>query len=172
MALTPNFSASQAIGLADEIILTDTSTGSDVAITQRRVYIQNSEGDYLVESGTTTDYEVWAYADSSITLDVLTEDTACNITVRWLDVSNAVLYSKTTLFAFTMNTETFYYSLTQAQTSSPNIINDTFYYGNKTALRSEIDSANNAVEYGSDIYAAQAALDRATTLVNGQNEYF
>ena len=172
MALTQNFSVTQAIGLPDELILTDTSSGSDVAITQRRVYIQDAEGNYLVESGTTTDYEVWAYADSSIILDVLTQDTACNITVQWLDVNNVVLYTKTTLYAATMNGETFYYSLTQSQTSQPLIINDTFYYTNKMILRVEIDSADNAVEYGSDIYAAQSAMDRYTNLINNSSENF
>jgi len=51
MPFTQNFAASQVISTPNLLILDDTSTGSDAAITTRRVYMQKSDGTYLVESG-------------------------------------------------------------------------------------------------------------------------
>mgnify|MGYP000396776706 CR=1 FL=1 len=48
MALSVNFTAQQTPGLPGTILFTDTSTGTDVAVTQRRVYIQTAAGNYLV----------------------------------------------------------------------------------------------------------------------------
>ena len=55
MPLTPNFSTSQQAGLPSDVVVTDTSTGSDVAIVARRVYLVNYAGEYVVADGTTTD---------------------------------------------------------------------------------------------------------------------
>lgn len=174
MALTtPNFSASQTIGLPDEINLTDTSVGSDVLIVTRHVYIQDANGDYLVETGTTTDYEVWDYADSSITLDVLTQDTACNITVQWLSVSGVVLYTKTILYEFSLNADQFLLNLTLAQISS-NInaaglsYSKSFYFNKMKLYVCTLDSAN-AVAIGSNIAGSQASLNRGTYLIQNPN---
>lgn len=176
MALTPNFSASQTIGEPGKINLSDISTGSDAAIVSRRVYIEDANGDYLVETGTTTDYEVWDYADSSITLDVLTQDTAANITVQWLSVSGIVLYTKTILYEFSLNGDQFLLNLTLAQISS-NInsaglsYNNTFYL-NKMKVYVALNDAANAVEIGNNIAAAQAALNRSTDLISNNNNFY
>jgi len=177
MALTtPNFSASQTIGLPDEINLTDTSVGSDVLIVTRHVYIQDANGDYLVETGTTTDYEVWDYADSSITLDVLTQDTACDITVNWLSVSGVVLYTKTILFDFTLNIDQYLLNLSLAQISS-NInaaglsYNKSFYYNKMKLYVCKLD-ADNAVQIGSNIAGSQAALNRGKYLIDNPNLFY
>lgn len=174
MPLVPNFTASQTIGLPSIISLVDTSTGSDVLITSRRVALIDSQGNYITAAGTftTPTYTTWAYASSSTSIDCLTTDMALLITVDWLNVGGSVLYTKTTLYDFTMYSETFYYGLTQNQTSSPNIVNDTNYYNNKMILRCNIDEANNAVTYGSDIVSSQAALDRAAYLIANENDYF
>ena len=167
------FGASQTIGLPSIVTLTDQHTGTDSNVTQRRAYLQTAAGSYLVPSGTTTDYVQWALADTSISIDALAgTDRTLNITVQWLDVSNNVLYTKTLLFCFTMYSETFYYGLTQGQTSSPSIVNDTNYYNNKMILRCSIDEANQAVAYGSDIVSSQSALDRASNLISNENDYF
>src|SRR3990172_265316 len=99
--LTPNFTASQNSGTPSVITLTDSSTGSDVAITQRRAYLLQANGEDLGPTGTSTYYIQWAYANSSIDIDVLSVDTALSITVQWLNVSNTVLYTKTIAFNFT-----------------------------------------------------------------------
>lgn len=173
MSFTQNFAASQTIGLPNIVLLTDTSTGSDGAITQRRAYLQQSDATYLVPSGTTTDYVVWPYADSSISINCLTQDTALNITIQWLDVSNAVLYSKTTLYDFTLYGEQFLLNLTLAQIgSTPNLLQSTGYYTNKMILRVNLDDADNAVSLGSNIYGAQQSLNLATYMETNQQLFF
>ena len=79
MPLTPNFGASQNSGTPSTISFTDTSTGSDVAITKRRIYLLQANGTYLVPSGVTTNYVDWALANSSISLDVLSKDSALTV---------------------------------------------------------------------------------------------
>jgi hypothetical protein len=162
MPLTPNFTAVQLFGSPNNIILTDTSTGTDVAVTSRRVYIQMANGTYLVEEGTTTDYEVWDYSEDSITLDVLTRDVAVTITVQWLDSTGTDLYTKLYEFGFTQYNESFDYGLTQMLTASPLFINDNNFFQNKSELRVCIDSGNQALSLAGDLFAAQQCYDRAT----------
>lgn len=164
MPLTPNFTATQSLGVPTNIDLEDTSTGSDIAVTQRRVYIQLANGNYLVEAGVTTDYNVWSYSDSTISLDVLTEDSAVLITVQWLNVSNAVLYTKSAQYGFTLYNETFDYTLTQMLSGNPLLINDNGFWQKKSTFREKIDSGNNAVEFASDIFAAQQCYNSATEM--------
>ena len=76
MALIPNFSTEQFSGTPNAFTITDTSTGSDVTITSRRIYLLQANGTFLVPAGTNTNYIVWNIADSSIVLDVLSQDTA------------------------------------------------------------------------------------------------
>lgn len=173
MALTPNFTVSQSSGTPNIITASDTSTGSDVAITQRRIFLLKADGTYLVPTGTTTNYIQWAWANSTIALNVLTKDTALAITVQWLDINNTVLYTKTISFGFTAYNETFYYSLTQGEVPivTPTMIN-TNYYQNKMQLRVFIDSGNQAISFASDIYSAQVAYDNATYLVTNANFNF
>ena len=99
MAIVANFSAAQTPGVPGTILLTDTSTGTDVAVTQRRVYIQTAAGDYLVEEATTTEYTPWPDFPSTTTLtltDILSKDFGCRVVVQWLNealcfVSSSVL---------------------------------------------------------------------------------
>lgn len=170
MAITASFSVSQNVIYPNIVIATDTSTGSDVNITSRRIYVQNSVGDYLVPSGTTTDYTQWSYANSSISLDILTSDAAVSITVQWLDVSNVVLYTSTETYCLALYNKQFLYELVQGM--QPSITLDTNYNPNIANLWVAILSAENAVEVGGDITASQAALDRATFLRLQQNLYF
>lgn len=178
MPISPNFSASQNSGLPSVINLTDTSTGSDTSITKRRIYLLQANGQYLVPSGTTTNYIEWNITNVntreplSIQLNVLEKDAALSITVQWLTSSNVVVESKTTSFAFTAYSETFYYGLTQDQIANPLLVSATDWYENKMILRVEIDSANQAVIFASDIFSAQAALDRASYIIENSNYYF
>jgi hypothetical protein len=172
MPLVPNFTASQFSGTPSIITLTDTSTGSDGSIAKRRVYLLQSNGTFLVPTGTTTTYIEWDLVDTSIDLNVLSQDTALSITVQWLTSGNVVVTSKTISFAFTAYNETFYYGLTEQQVASPAIVNSTFWYQNKMILRVELDSAVQAITFASDIFSSQQALNRATYLVTNSNYYF
>ena len=172
MPLVPNFTASQFSGTPNIIVLTDTSTGSDGAIAKRRVYLLQSDGTFLVPEGTTTNYIDWDLVDSSISLNVLTQDTALTITVQWLSSSNVVVVSKTQSFAFTAYNETFYYGLTESQVANSNLSASTNWYQTKLILRVEIDSAVQAVSFASDIFTAQSALNRATFISTNQAYFF
>lgn len=172
MPLTPNFTASQFSGTPSVITLTDTSTGSDVAITSRRVYLLQANGTFLVPAGTTTDYVVWDLVDTSIDLDVLSQDSALSITVQWMSSTNTIVTSKTISFAFTAYNETFYYGLTESQVANSNLSASTNWYQTKLVLRVEIDSADQAITFASDIYSAQAALNRATYISTNQALFF
>lgn len=178
MALSPNFSASQNYGTPNIITLTDTSTGSDVTITKRRIYLLQSNGEYLVPNGTATEYIEWNMTNTTTReplnkdLNVLTQDTALTITVQWLTSSNTIVVSKTTSFAFTAYNETFYYGLTESQVANSNLTASTNWYQNKMILRVELDSATQAISFASDIFSAQAALNRATYISTNSSYFF
>ena len=175
MPLVPNFSTSQTVGSPSIINIQDTSTGSDVAITQRRVYLLDWQGNYVVPSGTTTSYVQWPIAQSTISINCLTQDMALQVTVQWLNVSNVVLYDSSDLVGFTLYNETFFYSLTQAQAaaSTPTtILQDTTFLKNKSNLRLFIDSGDQAVSLASDIVSAQQCYNLASNLVTNQDLYF
>jgi hypothetical protein len=177
MALTPNFSASQNYGTPNIITLTDTSSGSDVTITKRRIYLLQSNGTYLVPTGTTTNYIEWNMTNTTtrepltIALNVLTQDTALSVTVEWLTAANVMVVNKAISFAFTAYNETFYYGLTEDQVADANITASTNWYQNKMILRVELDSATQAIAFASDIFSAQAALNRAT-YISTNSQYF
>ena len=172
MAISPSFTASQNSGTPSIISLQDTSTGTDVTIAKRRVYLLQSDGTYLVPTGTTTNYIDWSIADISISLNVLVQDTALSITVQWLTSSNVLVANKTTSFAFTAYNETFYYGLTESQVANANLTASTNWYQTKMILRVELDSAYQAISFASDIFTAQAALNRATYISTNQSFFF
>jgi len=172
MPLSPNFTASQNSGTPNLIFLTDTSTGSDGTITKRRIYLLQSDGTYLVPAGTATNYIEWALVDTTTSLNVLIQDTALSITVQWLTSVNVVVATKTTSFAFTAYNETFYYGLTESQVANANLTASTNWYQTKMILRVELDSAYQAISFASDIFSAQAALNRATFISTNQSYFF
>jgi hypothetical protein len=172
MPLSPNFTASQNSGTPNLIFLTDTSTGSDVTITKRRIYLLQSDGTYLVPAGTATNYIEWALVDVTTSLNVLIQDTALSITVQWLTAGNVEVASLTTSFAFTAYNETFYYGLTESQVANANLTASTNWYQTKMILRVELDSAYQAISFASDIFSAQAALNRATFISTNQSYFF
>ena len=175
MALTANFSTSQTPGSPGDIIFTDTSTGSDGSVTQRRIYIQSAAGTFLVESGTTTDYEVWGDFPSTTTItlsDVISKDYGCRVVVQWLNVGGTVLYDKTQYIGFTAYNEDFDYELTQTVAGNPLLISDNNFWGNKSTLRGYIDSGNNAITRNSDTAAAQQCYELATNMRTNSQYFF
>lgn len=173
MPLTPNFSTSQVLGSPNQFTITDASTGSDVAIVSRRVFILTATGDYLVPEGNVSPvYVVWPLAEANITLSVLEKDMALSVRVDWVDVNGNAVVTKTAIYGFTQYNELFYYDLTERQVSRPLIIEDTSYYDNKMRLRVEVDAGDQAVIFGADIYSAQSCYDRATYLRINQDKYF
>jgi hypothetical protein len=172
MAFSENFSVSQVALNPALVFISDDSTGTDAAITSRRAYVQTSLGTYLVESGVTTDYNAWALGVSPLELDILSEDTAVSITIQWLNVSNAVLYTKTQSYCLAYYNKQFLYELVQAQALTPNILQDANYNSNVATFWTTIIGAINSVEFGADIAAAQASLNRGTEMRLNQSKYF
>lgn len=177
MALTVNFSCSQQVGAPEDIDFEDTSTGADGAVVSRRIYIRNSAGDFLVESGTSTEYEVWSGfpGTTTITLAVLSAlvaGTATEITVQWLNVSNVVLYDKTSTYGFTLAGETFDYGLTQNLAQNNGLATDNKFFPNKSKFRNFLDSGNQAISLNSDIYNAQMCYNEATKMMDDAQYLF
>jgi hypothetical protein len=171
MPLTVSFTAESVSGEPQNILFTDTSTGSDGTITSRRIYVSDKDGNFLVEEGTATEYELWPIPLSdTITLDLLTKDYAVKIVVQWLNVSNVVVYDSTIdAIGFTEYNENFDYELTQRMTANPMLINDNRFWYNKVKLRTYINSGNNAITQDSDLVNAQLCYNAATDLrINGE----
>lgn len=167
-----SFNSTQTIGEESTVTITAVVTGTDVLVTQRRVYLQTDSGEFLVPTGTTTDYVQWAIANSSINIDCLDKDYGLRIVVEWLDVNNVVLYDDEQYVGLTLYNESFDYSLTQLMAANPLLINDNALWQNKSKLRTFIDSGNNAITFASDLYNAQLCYDAATDLRLGSQYFF
>lgn len=175
MAISPSFTRGQTLGLPSEINLVDTSTGVDSqSITKRRVYITDKDGNYIVEDGTTTDYEEWNDypATTTKTLDVLTYDRAVNIRVDWLNAADAVQQTSTLLSDFTLYAVTYFIFLCKSQSSNDRLRNSANFYQNYIKLLVSIKEADDAVTLLSDISSSQAALNRARTLIDNPSNFF
>jgi len=168
MALVPSFTVAPTSD-PSQLVLVDTSTGSDGAITDRKIILLNSAGNQY--AGSPFD---WPIANPSITISPLTSDVALNIVVNWNNNVGTVLYTKSQLYVATQYAEQFYYSLTQQQaaTTNLNILNDYPYFENKSKLRMLIDSAVQAVAVGLDIFSAQFCISIYQQMLNNPNLYF
>ena len=171
MAFSESFSVSQSALTPSVVTLTDTSTGSDAQINVRRVYITNSDGDYLTGDGT-VDYDVWAWADDSEDFDILTESTSCSIRVDWLNSVNTILYTLTNQYCLAQYSKNFLYYLVQMQGDTPNIVQDTNYFSNLATFWANLRGALNAVEISDDISASQNSLNRCTEMEANESKYF
>jgi len=164
MPFTPSFTCSQILGLPSNIMFTDDSDGSDVAIVSRVIYLQTNLNAYLVPSGTTTDYIAWALATNPLTVDVLTKDYSLTVTTDWIDVNDAVLYTKTIVYVFQRYNIEFDYSLTYSEANGNASINSTNWLMNRMRLTTAISDADNAITEASSVTDSQAACDRGTYL--------
>ena len=173
MALVASFTATESLANNNEITLNDTSTGSDGTITTRRVYIQLANGNWLTEAGesTTSAYEEWDYADSSIVLDVLTESTACTITVQWL-AGSTVVYTVTEEYCFNLYDYLFMLQVLQGNTSSPNQIQDTAFYTHSIQFMVNLFNEENAITYAGDTYSSQNAMNQNNLMITNEGFYF
>lgn len=171
MPLTPSFTVSQSSVTPGSLTVVDTSTGSDVAIVARRIYVSQSDGTYLTGDGS-VNYTAWPLADTSITLSILTVDIGASITVEWIDVNGGVVDTLNNTYALAEYNKQFLYYLVQLQGLTPGIYQDTNYSSNIGVFWTNIIAGINAVTYGNDIAACQASFDRATYMRLNQNLYF
>ena len=172
MSFTPSFACAQSPTSFNIVVVSDTSTGTDSNITQRRVYVENAFGSYLVPSGTTTDYTQWPISTSTINLNILTQSTACTITVEWLDSGDNVLYTSTSTFCFRYYLNAFGYYLSQLIAANPDILKDTNFFTNYATFWSLLKGAINAIEFAGDVANSQEQLNMATQMQNQENLFF
>jgi len=173
MALTPNFSSSESLSTLANITFLDTSTGAYLTITTRRIYVRLANENWLTTASesTTSAYESWSYADSSITLGLLTESTTANVTVEWY-AGATLTYTKTILTIWDLYDYVFAFELIQSQTATPGIIQDDNYYQNFFKFITNLWSAEAAVTYGDDLYSSQSALNVNQNMINNESNYF
>lgn len=162
---TPHISATQSIAYPELITLTDDSTGTDLGLTGRKIYIRLADGTYLANG---TD---WAIGDAQIILDILTQSTAPEITVQWL-TGAAVTYTYTNTFDFNLYDYVFALGLLSDQTGEPGVIQDTNYYNNFMKFIVNLVNSENAILYGGDIYSAQGALNVNQNMILNESKYF
>src|ERR1700744_1088024 len=122
MPLTASFSVSSTSD-PSALLLTDTSSGSDGTIVDRKILVYNTTNTLV---GTFD----WPIAQSSITISFLTQDTALNIVVQWLNNVPTAVYTVSELFAAIEYGLQFEYSLIQQMTAQPNIVNDQQFLSN------------------------------------------
>jgi hypothetical protein len=171
MAIVASFTVSQSAIVPENIVVTDSSTGDYDTITKRRVYVQNAYGEYLTGDGS-VDYDEWALVDTSITLDVLTQDTAANIKVEWLTAGNVVVDTENDNYPLSQFGKQFFFYLIQLQGLTPGVYQDTNYSGNLAIFWSNIVGGDNAVTYGNDIAGAQNCYNREIQMQQNESLYF
>lgn len=174
MALTPNFTATESLSSNNLVTFTDTSLGTDLTITTRRIYVVLANGKWLSTGGVqnaTSTYMTWSYADSSTIIDLLKQSQAANVTVEWY-AGATLTYTKTILIEWNLYQVLFLYSLLSAQTSSPVVNTNQGYWPNSWIFCTNLFESEQAVELMDDLYSAQASLDRNQQIINNENLYF
>lgn len=149
--------------------LQDISTGADVNLTGRTIFLREADGSLLVPG------IPWAIGNNTITLDVLNKDIALDVEVIW--TSSAPLaapssYVKKLLKVFTALGEAFNYRLIQLQSANPSVIKSSGYRDSKMDLRIALDNARDAVAEGEDIYSAQQMVERSNSLIANEKYFF
>lgn len=173
MAFNGAFTISQGTD-PKSFVITDTSTGTDVNLTARKIYLYLADGTTLVPSGSANAWIDWPIANGPITISLLTKDYSLNIEIVW--VSSSQLPSPSTylqfqLKTFTANLELFDYGLTQMMADNNLLVTDGKFFLNKELLRLFIDDATNATTYN-DQYNAQLNLDAGYNLQQNQSTNF
>lgn len=170
MAYSADFSASQGANISN-IILTDTSTGSDPALTGRTVYLYQMDNTLL--GGGPIDWPLSSGSTLTINNILVPWDFSLNILVTWQSSSPipGSTYSKNHLATFTGNSNDFAYSLLQQISSNQAITRDTNYLYNLALVNSDILNAGRANSYG-DQGAAQEALNRIYNFYINRSFYF
>jgi len=164
MPLTPSFTVQQSSADWTNLVFTDSSTGSDILVTSRRIYIQKANSTYL--STEDTDYMDWDIGD--LTKDVnglITADFSLLMTVQWLDVTNVVLYTVTNLYYLGVYNGNSLYGVLQASVANPSVQWDMNYWSNVGVSLCEQQNAELATEYYQQV-KSQAAINRLTNLLS------
>lgn len=170
MAFSGDFGASQGANISN-IILTDTSTGSDPALTGRTVYLYQTDNSLL--GGALIDWPLISGSTLTVSNILIPWDFSLNILVTWQSSSPipGSSYSNSHIATFTGNSNTFAYSLLQQISSNQAITRNTDYLYNLALVNSDILNADRANAFG-DQGAAQEALNRIYNFYVKRSYYF
>lgn len=173
MSFSPSFTVSQSAAAPATVVFTDDSSGSDGAIVSRRIYVTDQSGSAVVPSGTSTAYISWILATNPLSVsNLLTQDTAVDVLVQWLDSGNNVLYSSEDTFCLEDFGKQFFIYLFQQQALAPNIVQDSNYFGNLCQFWINLIGANTMITEAEDLSSSQNCLNRETYMAANQNLYF
>lgn len=165
MALTQSYTVA-VNSILGQLVFVDTSTGSDGAIADRVITL------FRVDNTILGTFDFPLSAGSSITINAVTTDIALNTQINWNNVSGASLYAFNVILAYTQYAENYYYQLTQNQQAQPSLLNDQQYFQNKSKLRVLIDSANQAISVGKDIFSANVSISLYQIMLANPALYF
>jgi hypothetical protein len=169
VAFSGDFQISQGINVLD-FTITDTSSGSDPALTGRIISL-GLVGNQLLGGNTI----LWPLSDGSTKLisGLLLRDYSLNIGVTWQSSSPipGSTYSKNHIVTFTGNSNQFAYGLLQEIAANQAITNDNEFLYNLFLINSDIQNAIRATDF-LDQGSAQAALDRIYYKIVNQNLFF
>lgn len=171
MSLSPAFTVTQSSISPQNVTLTNTSTGSDPSITAIRVYVSDAYGNYLSGNGT-INYTTWSYSDSTITLSILTQDTAANIRLDFVDIDGNVIATIDNNFPLSEFGKQFFYYLVQLQGLKPSVYWDADYVNSMCMFWLNVVGGDNAIDNGNDLAAAQNCYNREIYMMNNQDLYF
>ena len=175
MAFVPDFSFEEFSGAPANVLGTDLSTDVPGTVASRKIYFIQADGTYLVPTGTTTNYIDWALATNPITIaDLLSQDTAVDARVDWLDSGGVVVDTLTKAVLWQEFGRNFYDGLVLSQVpiTLPSIQNSTNYWDNLSMLQSLLNSSYQAIVRNSDVYSSQVCNDAVQNIINNQQYYF
>jgi len=170
MAFTGNFSISQGLDVTS-FILTDSSTGSDPALTGRTISLFEADGSLL--GGAAIAWPLSDGATKTLTGILTPWDFALNVLVTWQSSSPipGSTYSKTEAVAFVGQSNAFAYNLVQQISSNQAITKDTNFLYNLALVNSDILNAQRCSDFG-DVGSAQICLNRIYNFYLNRNFYF
>jgi hypothetical protein len=169
MAFNAGYSVSQGLDPAN-MTFTDTSTGSDPALTGRTIYLYQADNSLL--GGAPIDWPLTAGATITIN-GLLNWDYSLNGVVVWTSSAPipGSVYVKAQIITFDGNSNDFAYSLLQQVSSNQAITRNTYYFYNLALVNSDILNAGRANSYG-DEGAAQQSLNRIYNYFVNRSFYF
>lgn len=172
MAFSPSFTVSASAASPSTVVFTDDSSGSDVLILARRIYVTDYAGNPIVQSVNSNAYLDWPLATNPISFDLLTQNTAVNVLVQWLGAADAVLYEDDNDFCLREYAIQFFIYLIQNQALTPGIVQDANYFSNLALFYVNMQGAETMIVDAADLAASQNCLNRCTLMQNDQSFFF
>lgn len=175
MAFAGSYTAVQSAPNSNQnVVFTDTSTGSDANLTGRQIRPYDAAGNLVLPAGNTTGFINWPLPlGTALTVNLLPKDLALAITVNW--VSSAPIggstYVATTLYGFTGYSDAFIYQLIESLSANPALRNDANwnYYFNRA--QNDVDSVIRSIANLS-IVNAQENLDDMKYIIDNESKFF